>query len=428
MTILSDAFVIPDSDKNLDILLTYLGVKNIGRARKKLETGTRSMAAPPIETLQRFGKPLSTVGDSGRLRLSFQSMNTTRKPKAASKSTRRATTADSSPFQGDLLAMARQIIASESESLQIIASRLDLNIAEAMRAIFQQTGPDLPGVLVISGLGKSGLAGQRISASFASTGTPSHFLHPVEALHGDLGRVRRQDIALLLSHGGETAELLQLSDQLKSMRVRIISITARATSSLGKMSDLCIEMGPIEEACPLQLAPTTSIACMNAIGDAMVLGVMSLRHFSAEDFAAFHPAGSLGRKLLKVSEVMGFRAGENFIAVDMNRTLREALLKDRSTGRRPGAIVLVDSRGRLAGIFTDGDLRRGIVRDAALLDKPLSTIMTPQPRHIRADALASEAIALLNQHRIDELPVVNKTLQPVGLIDVQDLVPLRIME
>lgn len=324
--------------------------------------------------------------------------------------------------------MARQIVASESASLRTIARRLDSSIAEAMQAIFQQTGPELPGVLVISGLGKSGLAGQRISASFASTGTPSHFLHPVEALHGDLGRVRRQDIALFLSHGGETAELLQLGDQLKSMGVRIISITARAASSLGKMSDICIAMGPIEEACPLQLAPTTSITCMNAIGDALVLGVMSLRNFSAEDFAAFHPAGSLGRKLLKVSEVMGFRTGDNFAPVNMNRTLRDALLTDRSTGRRAGAIVLVGARGRLAGIFTDGDLRRGIVRDSALLDKPLSSIMTAKPRHIQADALASEAIALLNQHRIDELPVVNKAMHPVGLIDVQDLVPLRMME
>lgn len=324
--------------------------------------------------------------------------------------------------------MARQIVTSEAESLRTIAQRLDDRIAQAMEAIFRQTGPESPGVLVISGLGKSGLAGQRISASFASTGTPSHFLHPVEALHGDLGRVRRRDIALFLSHGGETSELLKLGDQLKAMGVQILCITARQTSGLGKLADICIEMGAIEEACPLQLAPTTSITCMNAIGDALVLGVMSLRKFSAEDFAAFHPAGSLGRKLLKVGEVMGFRAGENFSPISMNLTLREALMMDRSSGRRAGAIVLVDAEGRLAGIFTDGDLRRGIVRDACLLDKPLHTIMTSKPRHILVDALASEAMAILNHHRIDELPVVDHAAQPIGLIDVQDLVPLGMME
>ncbi len=327
----------------------------------------------------------------------------------------------------DLLAAARQVIASESASLRIIADRLDSRIALAMQAIYGQTGLESPGVLVISGLGKSGLAGQRISASFASTGTPSHFLHPVEALHGDLGRVRRQDIALFLSHGGETDELLQLGNQLKAMGVKIICITARQSSSLGKLAEICIEMGSIEEACPLQLAPTTSITCMNAIGDALVLGVMSLRKFSAEDFAAFHPAGSLGRKLLKVSEVMGFRTGENFYPVSAAWTLRQALAMDHTGGRRPGAIVLVDNQNRLTGIFTDGDLRRGIMLDSTLLDKPLHAVMTVNPRCIRSDALASEAMALLNQYRIDELPVVDARRRPVGLVDVLDLVPLRMI-
>jgi arabinose-5-phosphate isomerase len=286
----------------------------------------------------------------------------------------------------------------------------------------------MPGTVVISGIGKSGLVGQRISASFASTGTPSHFLHPVEALHGDLGRVRRSDVALLLSYSGETDELVRLLDGLKQQQVPLVAITSTRESTLGRLADITIELGRIEEVCPLGLAPTTTVNCISAVGDALVLGVMSLRDFSKEDYAAFHPGGALGRKLLKVHEVMDFRAGENFTPLSERLTLREILDFDSPTGRRAGAAVLVNQAGELTGVFTDGDLRRHLKSDANLLTAAVSTLMTRNPKRIHKNALASEAAAILNKYRIDELPVVDDANHPVGLIDVQDLLRLRIVE
>ena len=332
----------------------------------------------------------------------------------------------SSPVQ--LLADAQNVVRSEASTLMRVADRLTRSLPTAIELIYRGTQPDCPGTVVVSGVGKSGLAGQRISASFASTGTPSHFLHPVEALHGDLGRVRRSDVVLLLSYGGETDELTRLMDQLKRVGVSTIAITSRADSTLGKLVDICIELGDIEEACPLRLAPTTSITCMNAVGDALVLGVMSLRNFSAEDFAAFHPAGSLGRRLLRVRDVMSFKMGENLAVVPHSATLRQALTGEELPGRRAGAMIIVDQAGVLAGIFTDGDLRRRLRQTANVLDATMATLMTANPKRISADALASEALALMNAHRIDELPVVDEAGRPVGLIDVQDVVSLRIVE
>jgi arabinose-5-phosphate isomerase len=327
-----------------------------------------------------------------------------------------------------LLAEARQVLRAEAQSVLQLADRLDASIAAAITAIYAHTASEKPGAVVVSGLGKSGLAGQRISASFASTGTPSHFLHPVEALHGDLGRVRRDDIALLISYGGETDELIRLLDHLKRLGVPAIALTSRRGGSLGRLADIAVELGAIEEACPLRLAPTTSLACIHAVADAMVLGVMSLRKFSAEDFAAFHPGGALGRKLLRVGEVMSFRVGENAATAPANLSVREALARDKPSGRRAGALMLVNEQGVLAGIFTDADLRRRLLQFADLLDRPVAAVMTAHPKRIRRDALASEALALLNQYRIDELPVVDEADKPVGLIDVQDVLALRLVE
>ncbi|MGC8623897.1 MAG: KpsF/GutQ family sugar-phosphate isomerase [Phycisphaerae bacterium] len=327
-----------------------------------------------------------------------------------------------------LLVEAQNVMRSEATALMHVADRLNDSVPRAIELIYQRTGTDSPGTVVVSGVGKSGLAGQRISASFASTGTPSHFLHPVEALHGDLGRVRRTDVVLLLSYGGETDELTRLMDQLKRLLVPTIAITSRSDSTLGKLADIRIELGIIEEACPLRLAPTTSITCMNAVGDALVLGVMSLRHFSAEDFAVFHPAGSLGRKLLRVKEVMSFKIGENLMVVPTEATLREAMAAEELPGRRAGAMIVVTMQGTLAGIFTDADLRRRLRQSSAVMESPMSEVMTVNPKCIAAEALASEALALMNRHRIDELPVVDAQNRPIGLIDVQDVVSLRIVE
>src|SRR4051812_18874945 len=259
-----------------------------------------------------------------------------------------------------LLREAREVVRSEAASISSVAEKLDTRIVAAMRVIFERTdeGRGKHGVVAVSGIGKSGLIGQRISASFASTGTPAHFLHPVEALHGDLGRVRRNDVALFLSYSGETEELVRLLDLLKRQEVPVIAVTSSRDSTLGRTADITVEMGRIEEVCPHGLAPTTSVNCFSAVGDALVLGVMSLRKFSKEDFAAFHPAGSLGRRLLKVQQVMEFKIGENFAAATDTMTIREVLAKDPPTGRRAGAVVFVDAAGVLSGVFTDGDLRR----------------------------------------------------------------------
>jgi arabinose-5-phosphate isomerase len=330
-----------------------------------------------------------------------------------------------------LLAAARDVVRSEAASVASVAEKLDGSTAQAIRLIYDKTNAAAGhhGMVAVTGVGKAGLVGQRISASFASTGTPSHFLNPVDALHGDLGRVRRNDVALILSYSGETDELIRLLDFLKRQQVTMVAITSSRTSTLGKFADITVELGKIEEVCPHRLAPTTTVNCISAVGDALVLGVMSLRKFSAEDFGAFHPGGSLGRKLVKVSQVMEFKVGQNLETVPEELPLRAVLAKDPPSGRRAGAVVIVNAAGLLAGVFTDGDLRRRLRGgDAALLNQPIGALMTRTPKHIREDALASEALALLNQYRIDELPVIDAAGKPIGLIDVQDLVRLRIVE
>lgn len=333
-----------------------------------------------------------------------------------------------SPAQTSLTREARDVIRGEAATMLALADRLDDALARAMELIREKTGPDLPGALVVTGVGKSGLTGMRISASFASTGTPSHFLHPVEAVHGDVGRVRRNDVVLLLSYGGESDELLTLVDVLKRIAVPIIAVTGKRTSTLGRLADICIELGPIEEACPLKLAPTTSVTCMSAVGDALVVGVMGLREFSKEDYAQFHPAGALGRRLLKVGQAMEFKVGVNFTPLPDTLKVREVLARDKSAGRRAGAVVLIDAVGKLSGIFTDGDLRRRVATVPDFLERPIAELMTRNPKRVTPESLASEAMALMNQFRIDELPVVDDENRPVGLIDVQDLVRLRIVE
>ncbi len=240
--------------------------------------------------------------------------------------------------------------------------------------------------------------------------------------------MRRGDVMLMLSYGGETEELLRLMDSVKRSAVATIAITSSRTSSIGRLADMTIELGAIEEACPLRLAPTTSIACMNAAADALVLGVMARRNFSAADFAAFHPAGSLGRKLMRVSDIMSFRAGENLVVVDENQTLRQALATEHSAGRRAGALMIVNGQGQLSGILTDADIRRRIAESETVLNVPVAKLMTHRPKCIEPDRLASEALELMNRHRIDELPVVDRSDKPVGMIDVQDLVSARIVD
>lgn len=318
---------------------------------------------------------------------------------------------------------ARQVIEAEAQAVRAMAGAVNGDFARAVRFIV-----DCPASVITCGIGKAGHIARKVSATFASTGTPSHFLSPADAVHGDLGCVRRGDVVVIFSASGESDEILRLLSILKKLDHPVIAITATRTSGLGKHATVTLTMGRIEEACPLGLAPSASTTAMLALGDALALTAMRLRRFTAEDFAVFHPAGQLGRKLMRVKEAMTFRAGENLPVASDALTVGEVLASVASIKRRSGAVVLVDGDGRLSGIFSDGDLRRLVTTDEHALKRKIADVMTRNPKRIAGDALASEAMAIMRQHRFDEIPVVDPEGRPVGLIDVQDLVVLKMFD
>ena len=283
------------------------------------------------------------------------------------------------------------------------------------------------GSVIVSGMGKAGIIGSKISATLASTGTASHFLHPAEAVHGDLGRIQTSDIVLALSHSGESEEIVRLIEPLKQREIKLVSIVGDPQSRLAVHSDIFLCMGMLTEACPLGVAPSVSTTCMLALGDALALTTMKLRDFGAEDYARFHPAGALGRKLLTVGQTMWFKPGEALPVARKNDTIEQMLLENETTKRR-GAVMITDAEGKLAGIITDADLRRSMAKmGAAVFSVKCADMMTPNCKRVREDALAAEAMAVFHKFRIDELPVVNADDQPVGLIDVQDIVAIKIV-
>ncbi|MHC4551360.1 MAG: KpsF/GutQ family sugar-phosphate isomerase [Planctomycetota bacterium] len=286
---------------------------------------------------------------------------------------------------------------------------------------------DCSGSVIVTGMGKAGIVGNKISASLASTGTASHFLHPAEAVHGDLGRVQTTDVVLALSHSGESDEIVRLIEPLKQRQIKLVSIVGDPQSRLGVHSDLLLSMGMLEEACPHGAAPTVSTTCMLALGDALALTTMKARNFSAEDYARFHPAGALGRKLMTVEQAMWFRPGEALPLASQDETVEQMLIKNEETKRR-GAVMVVDADGKLAGIITDADLRRAMAQGgSAVFAQKASDLMTPDCKRVQATDLAAEATALFHKFRIDELPVVDADNKPVGLIDVQDIVAIKVV-
>jgi arabinose-5-phosphate isomerase len=320
------------------------------------------------------------------------------------------------------LEYARNVIRAEADALASMARIVDAAFAQAARMIHDCTGS-----CIVSGIGKAGIIGRKISATLASTGTPSHFLHPAEAVHGDLGRLRKDDIVIVLSYGGETDEIIRLINLVKQLQIPLVSITSDGDSTLSRYSDVVLCMGKLNEACPLGVAPSVSTACMLAIGDALAFTVMKARRFSVEDYVRFHPGGSLGAKLMTVEQSMMFRPGEKLPLAGVGETIR-GMLDQTSDLKRHGAVMIVDEAGRLAGIITDADLRRLLTRrGAAALDLTAGDVMTAGCKRIRADALAAEATALFHKYRIDELPVVDADDRPVGLIDVQDIVTIKVV-
>ena len=318
--------------------------------------------------------------------------------------------------------VARRVVTAEGGAIAAIADRIDEQFCAAAEAILACKGK-----VVMTGVGKAGIIARKISATLASTGTLSIFLHPVEALHGDLGRLEREDVVVALSHSGASEEIVRLLDHIKTSGAILVAMTGAPESPLGNYADITLWYGEVEEACPHGLAPTVSTCCMLSMGDALALTIMEARQFQPEDFARFHPGGALGRKLLKVEETMTFRPGEHLQLVSDSLTLGEALGEAEKAGRRSGAMVLVDGEGRLSGILTDADVRRTLVahRDEGILDRPVGEFMTREPKRVHLGELASEALAVLNANRIDELPVVDDDGRPVGVIDVQDLLGIK---
>ena len=317
---------------------------------------------------------------------------------------------------------ARKVIEAEADGIKSVTPVIDASFARAVEMVYNCSGS-----VIVSGIGKAGIIGQKISATLASTGTPSHFLHPAEAVHGDLGRLRRDDIVIVLSYGGETDEVIRLINLVKQLEIKLITITGGTDSTLSKYADVVLCIGKISEACPLGIAPSVSTTCMLAVGDALAFTVMKARNFSVEDYVRFHPGGSLGAKLMTVEQSMMFKPGEKLPIAKLTDTIQQLL--ERTSGvKRHGAVMVVDKDGKLAGIITDADIRRLITKEKQrAFDVKAGEVMTTDCKKIRADALAAEATAIFHKYRIDELPVVDADDRPVGLIDVQDIVMIKVV-
>ena len=318
------------------------------------------------------------------------------------------------------LAHAAEVLRLEARTIEGLVERLDEGFVEAVRRILASEGQ-----LIVTGVGKARLVGTKLSATLASTGTPSIALHPTEALHGDLGRIRSDDVVLAISNSGETDEVKALIPHVRRIGAFVVAMTGRPGSSLGKLADVVLDIGSVDEACPLGLAPTASTSAMMALGDALAMVVSSARGFSREDYARYHPGGALGRKLMHVEEVM--RRGEELPLVKPEASVRETLLTMSRTPGRPGAALVVDPAGGLLGIFTDGDLRRLLEGgETEPLAATIGDFMGRNPKSVSPDALVDDAERVLRENKIDQIAVVDPEGRAVGLLDVQDLLDTRV--
>ena len=308
---------------------------------------------------------------------------------------------------------AKRILKVEADAIRHLIPRIGKNFETALEILYNCRGR-----VIVTGMGKTGFIARKISATLASTGTPSLYLHPGEAYHGDLGMVTDEDCILILSHSGETEEVVRLLSPLKKIGVPILVMTGDSRSTLAKNADVALDISIAREACPLGLAPSTSTAAALAMGDALALTLSKKKGFREEDFAFLHPGGNLGRKLLKVKDLM--RKGKDHPVVPEHLSVKQTLFA--ITRARAGSCSVVNGSGKLVGIFTDGDLRRHL-RDNGekILLKPIAKIATRQPISIHQDRLAAEALRILREKKIDELPVVDNRGRAVGLLDVQDL-------
>lgn len=308
---------------------------------------------------------------------------------------------------------ARQILKSEADAIRRLIPRIGKSFEAALELLY-----GCPGRVILSGMGKPGFIARKISATFASTGTPSLYLHPAEAFHGDLGMVTSRDVVIVLSHSGETEEIVRLLSPLKKRGVKIIAMTGNPRSALARNADVVLDISIDREACPLGLAPSTSTAVSLAMGDALALTLSKKKGFREEDFAQLHPGGDLGRRLLRVKDLM--RKGKAHPIVRETTPVKQALFA--ITRARAGSCSVVDGKRKLVGIFTDGDLRRQLRENGGeILFQPIQEVATRNPFVIRQERLAAEALHLLREKKIDEIPVVDRRGRVVGLLDVQDL-------
>jgi arabinose-5-phosphate isomerase len=334
---------------------------------------------------------------------------------------------DPEPFK-DERELAQRLLLAESEAVRSLAETLGPEFHSAAELIARC--PDSGGTVLVTGLGKSGLIGQKISATLASLGIPSHFVHPAEAAHGDLGRFRRQDLCIALSYSGETDEVVNLCAILRQDSVPIISITrgcSATPSSLERCATVRLSIGECDDS-SVSPAPTCSTTATLALGDALAICAARRRSFTDSDFAKHHPGGSLGGLLRPITDALRFVIGSTLNAVPDDVSVAEACRLSETTIRRPGAMLLVNrSTGVLTGLFTDADLRRLIERDRDALDKPVADVMTRNPGTLADTALVRDAVAMVREHRRDEIPVVDARGRPIGLLDVQDLIAQRLI-
>lgn len=309
--------------------------------------------------------------------------------------------------------IAKKVLEIERDALSSLIKRLDSNFEKAVNAVYSTKGR-----VIVTGMGKPGFIAQKISATLSSTGTPSLYLHPAEALHGDLGRVTKDDIILALSNSGETDEIIKLLPIVKKIGAKLVAMVGNIKSTLADNADHVIDTSVEREACSLGLAPTTSTTAMLAMGDALAVALLDKKGFRSQDFALFHPGGILGKRLiLKVGDIM--RKGRDNPIVKENFAVKKVLLA--ITRARAGSASVVDGKGKLSGIFTDGDLRRHLETQPDLINKKVKDVMTKNPTTIKKEKLAAEAFDIMRSKKIDEIPVVDDAKRPVGLLDVQDL-------
>jgi arabinose-5-phosphate isomerase len=313
----------------------------------------------------------------------------------------------------NVIKRAKEVLEIEAQAIRLLKGRLGQGFIKAIELILKSKGR-----VVVSGMGKTGIIAQKFSATLASTGTPSLFLHTAEAIHGDLGKVTQDDVVIILSNSGATEEMKQLLPILKKIGAPIISLTGNSKSVLAKYSDVVLDVSVKKEACPLGLAPTASTTATLAMADALAVCLLERKGFKEKDFAFFHPGGALGRRLLlSVADIM--RQGAANAIVREDKLVSEVLLA--ITRARAGSAIVVDKRGKLTGIFTDGDLRRHLASDKNLPQRAIKDVMTKNPCVVNQDMLAAQAMRIIQAKRIDEVPVVDKFRHPVGLLDVQDL-------